>query len=78
MLANLGMTQLIARTPQAYVAIATRLARDLDRLVALRAELRERMANARLTDAKQFTHNLERAYREMWVNWCVSSRVDAR
>ncbi len=78
MLANLGMTQLIARTPQDYVAIATHLARDLDRLAALRAGLRERMATSRLTDAKQFTHNLEKAYREMWVNWCVSSRVEAR
>ncbi len=77
MLANLGLTQLIAGTPQDYVAIATRLARDPERL-ALRAGLRERMANSRLTDAKQFTHNLEKAYREMWVNWCVGFRVEGR
>lgn len=78
MLANLGMTQLLARTPEDYVAIAARLAADLGRLAALRAGLRERMAHSPLTDAKRFTLNLEQAYREMWANWCAGSRAQAR
>lgn len=78
MLANLGMTQLLAHTPEDYVAIAARLAGDLGGLAALRAGLRERMANSPLTDAKRFTRNLEQAYREMWAKWCAGSREQAR
>lgn len=78
MLTCLGMTELIADTPEDYVAIAVRLARDLGRLAALRAGLRERMANSPLTDAKRFTLNLEQAYREMWANWCARSQGEAR
>jgi len=78
MLTSLGMTELVAQTPEEYVAIASRLAGDLDRLAALRAGLRERMANSPLTDAKRFTLNLEKAYREMWITWCGGSRGEAR
>jgi predicted O-linked N-acetylglucosamine transferase (SPINDLY family) len=69
-LSNLGMTELIANTPEEYVAIAARLAGDLDRLAALRAGLRVRMANSPLMNAERFTRNLEAAYRQMWAHWC--------
>ena len=78
MLTSLGMTELVADTPEDYVAIAARLAGDLGRLAALRAGLRERMANSPLTDAKRFTLNLEKAYREMWANWRGRSQDEAR
>ena len=71
MLTNLGMSELVALTPQDYVATAARLAGDLDRLAALRAGLRGRMANSLLTDAKRFTLHLEGAYRKMWADWCA-------
>lgn len=72
MLTSLGLTELIAKTPEDYVAIAARLAGDPVRLAALRAGLRERMANSPLTDAKRFTLNLEKAYREMWRTFTSS------
>jgi predicted O-linked N-acetylglucosamine transferase (SPINDLY family) len=78
MLTCLGMTDLIADTAEDYVAIAARLAGDLGRLAALRAGLRERMARSPLTDAKRFTLNLEKAYREMWERWCGGSQDEAR
>ena len=78
MLTNLGMTELIARTPQDYVATAARLAGDLGRLAAIRARLRERMMNSVLSDAKRFTLNLEQAYRKMWASCCAGSREEAR
>jgi predicted O-linked N-acetylglucosamine transferase (SPINDLY family) len=65
-LSNLGLTEFIGNTTEEYVAIAVRLARDLDRLSPLRAELRSRMAASPLMEAQRFTKNLERAYREMW------------
>jgi predicted O-linked N-acetylglucosamine transferase (SPINDLY family) len=67
---NLGLTELIGTTPQEYIAAALRLASDLDRLYALRKELRARMAASPLMDGPHFTKNLEQAYLFMWKNWC--------
>ncbi len=78
MLTSLGLTELIAHTPEEYVAIAARLAGDPGRLAALRAGLRGRMEKSPLTDAKRFTLNLEQAYREMWTHWCSQPQGEAR
>jgi predicted O-linked N-acetylglucosamine transferase (SPINDLY family) len=69
-LSNLGLIELIGRTPDEYIATALRLATDVERLSTLRKELRSRMAVSPLTDGPRFTKNLERAYRWMWQNWC--------
>jgi predicted O-linked N-acetylglucosamine transferase (SPINDLY family) len=67
----LGMPELIAADEDEYVKIAVGLARDPQRLAALRAGLRARMAASPLTDAERFTRNLENAYRTMWREWCA-------
>jgi predicted O-linked N-acetylglucosamine transferase (SPINDLY family) len=70
-LSNLGLTELIARSPEEYVEIAARLADDLHHLSAMRATLRARLAASPLTEAPRFTKNLEQAYRAMWKDWCL-------
>ena len=72
LLANLGMTELLAAGNDQYVAIATELANDLPRLASIRASLRARMAASPLCDADLFTRGVESAYREMWRAWCYS------
>lgn len=69
-LSNLGLDDLIATTPEAYVGKAVSLANDRKRLTALRAELRPRMAASVLCDAKAFAQGVEQAYRSMWQRWC--------
>jgi len=64
-LANVGLTELIARRPEDYVRIARELADDGERLARLRAGLRERMRASRLTDARSFAHDVEEAFIEM-------------
>ena len=64
-LSNLGLNELIAGTPDEYVAIATRLAGAPEHLRSLRAELRARLAASPLTDARRFTAHLERAFVQM-------------
>jgi predicted O-linked N-acetylglucosamine transferase (SPINDLY family) len=71
LLANLGLPELIAQTPQDYVRIARDLAADRPRLSELRAGLRERLRASPLMDAARFTRNLEAAYREIWKTWCA-------
>ena len=69
-LTNLGLTELIAQTPDDFVGIAVGLANDLDRLNQLRGSLRQRMANSPLMDVSRFARNMEAAYRAMWRRWC--------
>jgi protein O-GlcNAc transferase len=68
--ANLGMTELVAETPEQYVEIATALAADLPRLNGIRSTLRQRMVESPLMDASRFARNIEAAYRGMWRWWC--------
>jgi predicted O-linked N-acetylglucosamine transferase (SPINDLY family) len=72
-LTNLGMPELIARTPEEYVRIARALACDLDRLANMRAALRGRMQASPLMDAPGFTRGIEAAYRQMWRQWCATA-----
>jgi len=56
-LANVGITETIAGSREEYIDLAVSLASDLQRLAALRAELRPRMAASPLCDGKRFARN---------------------
>ncbi len=73
LLNQVGLAELIAESPEAYVELAVGLARDRDRLRALREGLRDRMQRSPLMDAAGFTRSLEAAYREMWKTYCKNS-----
>lgn len=65
LLTQLGLTELIADSVDDYVQCAIDLANDADRLITLRAGMRERMQASPLLDHAGFTRRLEDAYREM-------------
>jgi predicted O-linked N-acetylglucosamine transferase (SPINDLY family) len=69
-LSNVGLPELIARTPEQYIQIAMDLANDRPRLAELRATLRQRMKDSPLMDADRFARDVESAYRTMWRTWC--------
>ena len=71
-LSNLGLPELVARSEEEYLQIATRLANDLPGLAHLRGTLRARMEKSPLMDAPRFARNIEAAYRQMWHTWCAS------
>jgi predicted O-linked N-acetylglucosamine transferase (SPINDLY family) len=73
LLSNVGLHELIATSPEEYVAKAIDLAHDMEKLQSLRKCLRDIMACSPLTDAKRFTIHLEEAYRRMWIKWCKKS-----
>ena len=65
-LANLGLSELIATTPEHCVATAIALARDRAALARLRSELRSRMRASPITDSTQFAREFESALQAMW------------
>jgi len=74
LLTNVGLTELIAQTPDEYVDIAVKLASDLPRLAAMRAGLRDRMLRSPLMDEEAFVRGFEDALRRAWRDWCSSDR----
>jgi predicted O-linked N-acetylglucosamine transferase (SPINDLY family) len=66
-LSNVGLPDLVARTPSEYLQLAIELASDLPRLAGLRGALREQMHHSPLMDAKRFARDIEEAYRRMWT-----------
>jgi protein O-GlcNAc transferase len=70
LLSNLGLTELVADSPQKYIQIATDLAHNPGRMANLRATLRQSMLDSALTDMHRYARNIEAAYRQMWRTWC--------
>jgi predicted O-linked N-acetylglucosamine transferase (SPINDLY family) len=62
--------ELVAESAEDYLRITSRLAGERDRLVALRSNLRQRMAESPLTNPAIIARDLEAAFRSMWRDWC--------
>ena len=69
-LTRIGLTELIAATEGDYVDQAVRLARDHNRLLELRSSLRRRMKKSPVCNPNLFACEVEKAFRQMWRNWC--------
>jgi len=69
-LTTVGLADWIAQTPDEYVRLALKFARDQAVLGELRASLRRRMRESPLMDEPGFARDLESAYRGMWRRWC--------
>jgi protein O-GlcNAc transferase len=68
-LTTLGLTDWIAESEDAYVALAVSKARDREALAALRGTLRERFKRSVLGDARAYVRIVEAQYRELWRAW---------
>lgn len=66
LLTHAGLQELIAFSPEEYVAIAVKLAQDKERLNFLRYSLRAQMAQSPLMDAAGVTKEVEKAYLGMY------------
>jgi predicted O-linked N-acetylglucosamine transferase (SPINDLY family) len=72
LLAPIGLDGLIADTPDAFVACAEALARDLGALATLRAQLRDRVRNSPLCDGPGYVRSLQALWRRLWQAWCAA------
>jgi predicted O-linked N-acetylglucosamine transferase (SPINDLY family) len=61
-----GLSELVARDVDEYVAISRRIAGDVPRLATLRAGMRERLRRSELMDEAGFTRALEACYLDLW------------
>ncbi len=66
-LTTVGLTDLIATSPEEYVKICLRLADDIQYLQTLRKEMRDQMQSSPLMQAEPFTRQLEQLYRKISI-----------
>lgn len=66
LLSRVGLGSLVADSVRQYIDIAGSLAKSPKKLCELRSSLRARMSQSVLCNAREFTHSLEKAYRDMW------------
>lgn len=69
LLTNLGVPELIVPDAAAYEALAIALAREPQRLAALRQRIEEQRTRAPLFNTERFTRHMERAYDMMWARF---------
>ena len=74
-LTTLDLTDWIAESEDAYVALAVSKARDREALSVLRSTLRERFKRSVLGDAKAYVRIVETQYRELWRAWVQQQLV---
>ncbi|MEA3642348.1 MAG: tetratricopeptide repeat protein [Lamprobacter sp.] len=63
---GIGLPELIAASPEAYVEQAVALGLDAERLAQLKARLQDKLASAPLFQPQAFVASLETAYRQLW------------
>jgi protein O-GlcNAc transferase len=69
LLTAIGMPELVTRSLEEYEQTALALARDPQRLIALRQKLAANRDSCALFDPVKLTGNIEAAYARMWQTW---------
>jgi predicted O-linked N-acetylglucosamine transferase (SPINDLY family) len=67
---NVGVTEGIAWTDEEYVEWGVRLGKDTSLRQQIAWKLRQSRQTSPLWNAKQFTQEMEKAYKQMWANYC--------
>lgn len=70
LLSALDLPELIAASPDEYVAIACAVASDRNRIAVFRAEIRDQILNSDICDAPAFVRSLEQKLGLGWQEWC--------
>jgi len=69
LLTAIGLPELITTSPQEYEALAIELAKNPEKLAAIKAKLAINRLTTPLFDTPQFTKDLERAYMQMYERY---------
>lgn len=70
LLTLVGSPELIAKSPEEYVFKAITLARNPQRIQEYKQSLRKQMESSAIMHSRNFTQEIERAYRYVWEQWC--------
>ncbi|PIQ23734.1 hypothetical protein COW36_20360 [bacterium (Candidatus Blackallbacteria) CG17_big_fil_post_rev_8_21_14_2_50_48_46] len=69
-----GIPELLAKSPEDYLKIATELANNRDLLRGYRQNLRTQLLNSPVADTQGFVSHVSSALRTAWQTWCHEQR----
>jgi len=72
-----GLCELVTETPADYERLAVALARDTERLGAIRQKLHQNRLNCALFDTDRFRRHIEACYTIMWDIWLRGKKPQA-
>jgi predicted O-linked N-acetylglucosamine transferase (SPINDLY family) len=72
-LTALDLAEFIAFDEKAYDRIAVAAVKNLDSLMRLRGELRQRLMSSAIGDSRRYAGAVEAAYRDAWRRACVDA-----
>ena len=73
LLAAVGLSDLVARSPDQYAAVVARLCADRARLATLRSELPARVVGGPIGDVPGLSDRLLRTLRAEWLRWATGT-----
>lgn len=76
-LSQIGLSELAAKDAEDYVRIAAELAKDSERLISLRANMRDRMRVSSLMDETGFTRHLENTLIDLYQRIAAEEKEKA-
>ena len=72
LLSAAGLTNFIADSRQSYINIVKKQAEDIKQPADLREGLRNIIQNSILCDAQSFAMKMEKVYRDIWRQYCLT------
>lgn len=78
LLMNLGLPELCAASPEAYVEKAVALAEDRERLITYHLTLRRRMRESPVMQDGPYMAELEAGYQALYQDWLFEGRAEER
>ena len=76
LLAAAGLKELITETPEAYEALAVKLATDAAALKTVRDKLKKNRDTCDLFNTEKSTRAIEAAYAKMWQRWLAGEKAE--
>lgn len=76
-LSSTCLADFIAEDEENYVRVAVEWSRMVSLLAEMRGQINQRFVASPVCDARKFTADLERIYREIWGKWCAERNAVA-
>ena len=74
LLANSGLTDLIAYSKNEYISKVINITNDISYLNELRLSLRDKFSNSVVCNGTQHTNHIENIYKDIWKKRCVNNQ----
>lgn len=70
-LVSIGDTRLLAQTPEEYIQMAIDLSQNIEHMMDVNQNMRQRMLDSQLCNGTEMVQSTETIFRDVWNLWCL-------